>query len=262
MNLHVLVKAISPIALLTLAFVPVSAWPQQYAEPVATEEAAQAPNSDTSEAGDSTSTATDTTSEATDTTSGDTDTTSTVAETTTNETTTEETDEREASTGQGEQNGSPANAVPTTESADATLSAYQEVPVVSSQATGTFSASIDETAGTILYKLTYENLEANATQAHIHLGQKGVNGGAVVTLCTNLTTTAGGPQPCPPPPATISGTIQAANVGAGAVAQGIAAGDLNELIRAIRAGVTYVNVHSTKFPEGETRGQINDANGY
>lgn len=248
MNLHVLGKAISPIALLTLAFVSVSAWPQQYVEPIVTEEAAQAPDSDTSTAVESTSGATETTSE--------------VTETTANETTTEETAETESTTEQGEQTGSPVNVVPTTESADTTLSAYQEVPTASSPATGTFSASIDETAGTILYKLTYENLEANATQAHIHLGQKGVNGGAVVTLCTNLTTTAGGPQPCPPPPATISGTIQAANVSAGAAAQGIAAGELNELIRAIRAGVTYVNVHSTKFPEGETRGQINDANGY
>ena len=40
------------------------------------------------------------------------------------------------------------------------------------------------------------------------------------------------------------------------VNQGIAPGQLNELIAAIRAGVAYVNVHSTKFPGGEVRGQL------
>ena len=38
--------------------------------------------------------------------------------------------------------------------------------------------------------------------------------------------------------------------------QGIAAGEFDELVRAIRAGVTYANVHSEKFPGGEIRGQI------
>jgi len=46
----------------------------------------------------------------------------------------------------------------------------------------------------------------------------------------------------------------------GPAGQGIAPGELDEFIRAIRAGVTYVNVHSTKFPSGEIRGQINDDN--
>lgn len=29
-----------------------------------------------------------------------------------------------------------------------------------------------------------------------------------------------------------------------------------EILKAIRAGLTYANVHSTKFPAGEIRGQI------
>jgi hypothetical protein len=38
--------------------------------------------------------------------------------------------------------------------------------------------------------------------------------------------------------------------------QGLDAGEFDELVRAIRAGATYTNVHSLLFPPGEVRGQI------
>jgi hypothetical protein len=41
-------------------------------------------------------------------------------------------------------------------------------------------------------------------------------------------------------------------------AQGFAAGDFDELVRAIRAGATYANVHSSVFSPGEIRGQLPD----
>ena len=40
--------------------------------------------------------------------------------------------------------------------------------------------------------------------------------------------------------------------------QGIAPGEYAELLRAIRAGATYANVHTTKYPAGEIRAQLND----
>jgi hypothetical protein len=42
----------------------------------------------------------------------------------------------------------------------------------------------------------------------------------------------------------------------GPTAQGIEPGALRELIAAIRAGKTYVNVHTTKWTAGEIRSQI------
>ncbi len=137
------------------------------------------------------------------------------------------------------------------------LRSFEEVPAVSSAARGLFKARIREEAGTIAYELSYENLQGDIRQAHIHFGQRSVNGGISVFLCQ----TATNPDPtglaptCGASPARVSGTLTAANV-IGPNGQGIAAAEFVELLRAIRAGVTYVNVHSSVFPGGEIRGQM------
>jgi hypothetical protein len=105
------------------------------------------------------------------------------------------------------------------------------------------------------YQLVYDGLEGDVTQAHIHVGQKDVNGGIAAWLCSNLPSPPPGVQPCPAPPASISGVITATEV-VGPAGQGVAAGEFDELVRAIRRGVAYANVHSTKFPGGEVRSQI------
>ena len=136
------------------------------------------------------------------------------------------------------------------------LVSYQEVPAVSSPASGHFRASIDEKAGTISYELSYADLTGDVRQAHIHFGQHSVNGGISVFLCqtaANADPTGLAPQ-CPQS-GTVTGMLQAANT-IGPAGQGIAAGEFAELIAAIRAGVAYVNVHSTTFPGGEIRGQL------
>ena len=143
------------------------------------------------------------------------------------------------------------------------LTGYQEVPSVSTTGTGDFNARISNDGSRIDWELSYADLEGAVQQAHIHFGQKGVNGGISVFLCTNLGNGPAGTQPCPAPPATISGTILAADVSpnipatAAARTQGINTGEIDELIKAIRAGATYVNVHSTTWPGGEIRSQIN-----
>jgi len=135
------------------------------------------------------------------------------------------------------------------------LEGYQEVPAVSTKATGSFSARIVENGTAIAYTLRYSGLEGSATAAHIHLGQKGVNGGVAAFFCSNPPTSSTGPQRCPTPAGTVSGTIRAANV-IGPTGQGIAPGEFGELIRALHRGVTYANVHSAKFPSGEIRLQL------
>jgi hypothetical protein len=139
----------------------------------------------------------------------------------------------------------------------ARLVSIHEVPSLSTPASGRFRAVIDEDEGTITYTLRYDNLEGAVTQAHIHFGQRGVNGGVSVFFCSNLGNGPAGTQECPAPPAEISGTITSADV-IGPAGQGIAAGEFAELIAAIRQGVAYANVHSDLYPGGEARGQIRD----
>src|SRR5262245_48843491 len=141
---------------------------------------------------------------------------------------------------------------------------------VSTGASGTFRATIHDSSQSIDYTLIYQGLEGNVTQAHIHFGQPRTVGGIVVWLCQ----TAAVPAPpavaaatptCPGPhDGTVVGTILPAQVLA-ATGQGISAGEFGELVRAIRAGVTYANVHSagagnpavpTDFNSGEIRGPI------
>jgi hypothetical protein len=133
------------------------------------------------------------------------------------------------------------------------LSGYQENPDISSTGTGTFEATIDDDAQTITYELTYSALEGGAaTASHIHFGKRAVNGGVSAFLC------GGGDKPaCPATPATVTGVIDAADI-IGPAGQGIAAGEFDELVAAIRAGHTYVNVHTPTWPGGEIRAQVND----
>jgi CHRD domain len=135
----------------------------------------------------------------------------------------------------------------------AALSGYQEVPAVSTQASGEFKARFRD--GVVQWRLSYRDLEGAVQQAHVHFGQPAVNGGVSAFLCSNLAGAPAGVQACPAAPATITGTIDAGDV-VGPVEQGIEPGALGELLAAMRAGVTYANVHSDKFPNGEIRGQI------
>jgi hypothetical protein len=137
------------------------------------------------------------------------------------------------------------------------LTGYEETPsAVSTTGNGTFNARISNDNSRIDWELSYADLEGAVQQAHIHFGQKSVTGPISVFLCTNLGNGPAGTQPCPAPPATISGTITAADVTNLANERGISAGEFDELLAAMRAGVTYVNVHSTRWPGGEIRSQI------
>src|SRR5262245_33989493 len=136
------------------------------------------------------------------------------------------------------------------------LSGYNEAPnVVNSPATGTFSAVIDDQTQTISYKLTYSGFPTNVLQAHIHFGNRFAASGIALFLCTNLGNGPAGTQACPSPAGTVTGTLHPADV-VGPTGQGIAPGDWDAVVRAIRAGLTYANVHTQQFPGGEIRVQL------
>jgi CHRD domain-containing protein len=141
------------------------------------------------------------------------------------------------------------------------LSGLQEPPAVFTGARGLFDATINSDESGFEYTLKYEALEAPVTQSHIHIGQVLVNGGIAIWLCE----TAGTPAPpavaaatpdCGGPnSATVIGTVTPAQV-IGPNGQGVSPGEFTEVLNALRRGLAYVNVHSTRSPGGEIRGQL------
>jgi hypothetical protein len=136
----------------------------------------------------------------------------------------------------------------------ARLKGYEETPAINSVGAGQFSASVNDSGTTIMYRLSYSGLSSTAHVAHIHFGQRGVAGAVVAFLC------GGGNKPACPASGTVTGTIVSSDILA-VPAQGIAAGDLASVLKAMRAGLTYANVHTTNFPNGEIRGQIRGGGG-
>jgi len=136
------------------------------------------------------------------------------------------------------------------------LTGFEEVPPLSTPGDGTFTARIRGNNSSISYRLSFGDTETDVTQSHIHFGLASTNGPIVVFLCSNLGNGPAGTQPCPAGGGTITGTITAPDVLGGAAGQGLAAGEFDELLNAMRAGATYVNVHTTGRPGGEIRSQV------
>ena len=141
----------------------------------------------------------------------------------------------------------------------ARLRGLEEVPSISTLAQGFFLGTLNVVGTALDYQIVYFDLQGAVAQSHIHIAQPGVNGGIVLFLCTNLAPPAGVPVPpaCPSGPGlqSVGGTLTGANV-ITQTAQGIAAGEFSEVIKAMRAGNSYANVHTDLFPGGEIRGQV------
>ena len=152
------------------------------------------------------------------------------------------------------------------------LSGLKEAPqIVLTSGTGTFEASISSDGTAIDYVLTFENLESDARQAHIHLGWPQSNGSVVLWLCDSP-----GPPPLPVSPVEstplcsqnsaagdikngrVEGTLTAADLVV-VPANGIAGpADFDEVVAAIRAGRTYINVHTANIGAVEIRSQLSN----
>jgi len=110
----------------------------------------------------------------------------------------------------------------------AALSSGREVPpqaVKNAAAHGLFKGTLSGTK--LTWKLTFAKLTGPATAAHIHMAAKGVSGNVVVPLCGPCTSGATG-----------TATLTTA------------------LLSAFKKHLLYVNVHTTKNPNGEIRGQL------
>jgi len=108
----------------------------------------------------------------------------------------------------------------------ARLDAMQEIPhVKATNGKGTFTADI--VGKKLTWHLSFSGLTGPANAAHIHAGAKGKAGNVLIALC----------GPCK------SGAHGTATV-------------TPKVVSAIEKGLTYVNVHTAKNPNGEIRGQL------
>jgi CHRD domain len=141
-----------------------------------------------------------------------------------------------------------------TRSFKASLDGYHETPLsISTNATGSFRARLNPAGNELTYELQYSGLEGgNTLFAHVHIGQMGTSGGVMFFLCGG-----GGQAPCPNSEGTVTGTVTAANI-LGPNGQGVAPGEFQAAIDAMREGSAYANVHTVLYTPGEIRGQINE----
>jgi hypothetical protein len=131
------------------------------------------------------------------------------------------------------------------------LAGRHEVPAVNTRAQGQAVFQMREDGAGLAYKLIVANIE-NVHMAHIHIAPPGVNGPVIVWL-----------YPSAPPAVLIPGRTD------GILAEGVlfdsdvridynqdGVMNLQDLLDAINAGNTYVNVHTSSNPAGEVRGPI------
>jgi hypothetical protein len=144
----------------------------------------------------------------------------------------------------------------------AKFSGFEEIGALGAGETGailstgqaTLDLTLDQQKQALAFTLTYSGL-TSVTQAHIHFGKRRVAGGIMVFFCSNLPNPPAGTQSCPASAGTVTGTMTAASVIA-VPGQNISAGDFNALTEALLSNTAYGNIHTSKFPSGEIRGQI------
>jgi len=154
------------------------------------------------------------------------------------------------------------------------LNGFQEASaIVATTATGTFKATINRDETEINYVLTFKELEGDIRQAHIHIGHPQNQGNIVLWLCEteqnpNPNTTAPTPSCLEDDPSNqrsgrVTGTLTAVDIIV-QTANGVDAAtpeEFAQVISLIKAGKTYVNVHSSKFQPGEIRSQLDNRGG-
>lgn len=128
----------------------------------------------------------------------------------------------------------------------ARLSGNQEVPPVDTDANGVAVLRLSGDGDALNFKLIVTNIN-NVLFSHIHFAPPGANGPIVAFLFD------GGPT------GPINGVLAEGTITAHDLIGPLTGLSLQDLVDAIEAGNTYINVHSLAIPPGEIRGQIQAA---
>ncbi len=129
------------------------------------------------------------------------------------------------------------------------LTGAEVVPPATTSATGTFTLFVEGGPSPtgqprISYELDVKDI-VDVSAAHIHLGAKGTEGAVIVPLFTGPAKTG-----------SFSGMLAQGSITDKDLTGEMSGKTLSDLLAAMQAGNTYVNVHTKAFPNGEIRGQI------
>jgi hypothetical protein len=120
----------------------------------------------------------------------------------------------------------------------AALNAHNTVPAAkgAAAARGTFTGKLTLAGkkSTFVWQLKFSGLTGRATAAHLHLGVAGKSGALALTIC----------GPC-------KSSVQGSYTGSYVAEPGF--------VSAVLHGGMYADIHTTKNPKGEIRGQIKTA---
>ncbi len=109
----------------------------------------------------------------------------------------------------------------------ADLNAASESGSVVSTGKGTFWGILSKDLSTLLYRITYSNLSSSFTGSHFHLGAPGTSGPVVKPIAFSGNTASGSWTSVP-----------------------------DSIVLQLVKGNVYVNIHSSNYPAGELRGQL------
>jgi hypothetical protein len=123
-----------------------------------------------------------------------------------------------------------------------------EVPPIETNATGWAEFKPILTENTLTYTLNVTDID-NITAAHIHIGKYNQNGPIVVTLF----------RPDIPTPKMVSGLLSEGDITPDNLEGPLADKQISDLLDAMQSMELYVNVHTTKYPDGEIRGLISNS---
>jgi hypothetical protein len=126
----------------------------------------------------------------------------------------------------------------------AKLTGGEETPAVKTKAKGEAVFHLVKNGREISYKLTVSEIE-NVTAAHIHRGKKGVEGPPLAGLFAG-----------PKKEGRFSGILAEGTLTGKDLMGSLSGKSVQDLVKVIKSGDAYVNVHTDNYPNGEIRGQI------
>jgi len=126
----------------------------------------------------------------------------------------------------------------------AKLSGTNEVPSLTSKASGIATFDLNAAGTQMKYTLNVTNID-KVIAAHIHMGKSTVNG----PIAVNLFIPSG-------PTGKVSGTLAQSSINSTSLIGPLKGKQMPDLIKLINTGNAYVNVHTSQNPPGEVRGQV------